>query len=101
MLHGLWNEQGASLAITMLRPWWQTWWFRVPVFLLLVFLVMRLNHTRTKRLAARIRTEAAMELYLNKYEISQREKEIVNLLLKGKSNKEIEKEADKYLNAKK
>jgi two-component system response regulator DegU len=43
-----------------------------------------------KRLAARIRTEAAMEQYLDKYDISQREREIVQLLLKGKSNKEIE-----------
>ena len=49
-----------------------------------------MNRTRTRRLAARIRTEAAMEHYLNKYDISQREKEIVMLLLQGKSNKEIE-----------
>ena len=24
---GVWNEQGASLAITIVPPWWQTWWF--------------------------------------------------------------------------
>lgn len=23
---GIWNEQGASLRITILPPWWQTWW---------------------------------------------------------------------------
>ncbi|CAN5208413.1 sensor histidine kinase [soil metagenome] len=23
---GLWNEQGASLQITILPPWWKTWW---------------------------------------------------------------------------
>ena len=28
--HGVWNEQGAMLAIHMRPPWWQTWWFRVP-----------------------------------------------------------------------
>jgi ligand-binding sensor domain-containing protein/DNA-binding CsgD family transcriptional regulator len=88
--HGVWNEQGAVLAITMRPPWWQTWWFRIPAFLLLLFLFIVFNRTRTRRLAARIRTEAAMEQYLNKYDISQREKEIVLLLLKGKSNKEIE-----------
>ena len=88
--HGVWNEQGAALAITMLPPWWQTWWFRVPAFLLLLFFFILWNRTRTRRLAARIRTEAAMEQYLNKYDISQREKEIIFLLLKGKSNKEIE-----------
>lgn len=88
--HGAWNDQGTALTITMRPPWWQTWWFRVPAFLLLVVLFTVLNRSRTKRLAARIRTEAAMENYLTKFDISQREKEIVMLLLQGKSNKEIE-----------
>jgi len=88
--HGLWNEQGASLAIVMRPPWWQAWWFRVLACLLLLFIFIQLSRTRTRRLAARIRTEAAMAQYLAKYDISQREKEIVLLLLKGKSNKEIE-----------
>ena len=88
--HGVWNEQGAVLAIAMRPPWWQTWWFRVPAFLLLLFAFIQWNRSRTKRLAERIRTEASMEQYLHKFDISQREKEIVLLLLKGKSNKEIE-----------
>jgi DNA-binding CsgD family transcriptional regulator len=88
--HGIWNEQGAALAMFMQPPWWQTWWFRLPAFLLLLSLFILFNRNRTQRLAARIRTEAAMEQYLSKYDISQREKEIVLLLLKGKSNKEIE-----------
>jgi ligand-binding sensor domain-containing protein/DNA-binding CsgD family transcriptional regulator len=88
--HGVWNEEGVALAIDMRPPWWQTWWFRVLACLLLVFVFIQLNRTRSRRLAARIRTEAAMEQYLNKCDISQREKEIVMLLLKGKSNKEIE-----------
>ncbi|MEZ5465459.1 MAG: diguanylate cyclase [Lysobacteraceae bacterium] len=25
---GVWNEEGATLAITVLPPWWATWWFR-------------------------------------------------------------------------
>ncbi len=25
---GLWNEQGASIRIAIIPPWWQTWWFR-------------------------------------------------------------------------
>jgi len=33
---GLWNEQGASLGITVIPPFWMTWWFRsilVAIFL--------------------------------------------------------------------
>lgn len=26
---GIWNEQGASIRIVVLPPWWETWWFRV------------------------------------------------------------------------
>lgn len=26
--HGIWNEEGTSLKITITPPWWQTWWAR-------------------------------------------------------------------------
>jgi PAS domain S-box-containing protein len=29
---GLWNEEGASITITITPPWWQTTWFRMAVF---------------------------------------------------------------------
>ena len=41
-------------------------------------------------MAARIRTEAAMDKFYEKHGISEREKEILMLVLRGKSNKEIE-----------
>lgn len=31
---GVWNETGASLAITILPPYWKTWWFRTLMTLL-------------------------------------------------------------------
>jgi len=70
--------------------YWQTWWFKLLLVFLLGFFSFQWYRTRMKRMAARIRTEAAMEQYLSKYDISHREKEIVFLLLQGKSNKEIE-----------
>ena len=33
---GIWNNEGSSLVITILPPWWMTWWFRVAVFLVLI-----------------------------------------------------------------
>jgi len=32
---GAWNETGASLAITILPPFWKTWWFRLALAVLL------------------------------------------------------------------
>lgn len=43
-----------------------------------------------KRMATRIRTEAAMDQFLKRFNISTREKEVILLILKGMSNKEIE-----------
>ena len=36
---GVWNEEGASLRIVILPPWWATWWFRSVLFLLCVGLI--------------------------------------------------------------
>jgi signal transduction histidine kinase/ligand-binding sensor domain-containing protein/DNA-binding NarL/FixJ family response regulator len=38
--NGVWNEQGASVAITISPPWWQTGWFRGLAVLLVVGLVV-------------------------------------------------------------
>lgn len=35
---GIWNEQGASIKITITPPWWETWWFRGAIVVLLLSL---------------------------------------------------------------
>lgn len=87
---GVWNEEGISLAIRIRPPFWETWWFRALAALAIVAFFVQLNRTRARRLAGRIRTEAAMDHYCEQYRISAREREIIRLLLKGKSNREIE-----------
>ena len=37
---GVWNEEGASLGITITPPWWGTWWFRCAVVVTLLSLVI-------------------------------------------------------------
>jgi ligand-binding sensor domain-containing protein/DNA-binding CsgD family transcriptional regulator len=87
---GIWNKAGISLAMRIRPPFWQTWWFRALVGLAAIALFVQLNRTRARRLAARIKTEAAMDHYCDQYHISAREREIIRLVLKGKSNREIE-----------
>ena len=36
---GIWNEAGASLALTITPPWWETTWFRISSVFLMVGLV--------------------------------------------------------------
>jgi len=87
---GVWNEAGISLDLHIRPPFWQAWWFRALLALMVLVLFSEWNRTRARRLAARIRTEAAMDLYCDRLDISPRQKEIIRLLLRGKSNKEIE-----------
>lgn len=49
---GLWNEEGVALAITILPPFWQTWWFRLLLSLTLILLVFGYIHLRLKRIEA-------------------------------------------------
>jgi signal transduction histidine kinase/ligand-binding sensor domain-containing protein/CheY-like chemotaxis protein len=43
---GVWNETGAIMNITILPPWWKTWWFRLFLYLLPVGLFLVLHYAR-------------------------------------------------------
>jgi signal transduction histidine kinase len=70
---GDWNDEGARLAISMLPPWWASWWFRAFVAALVLlagwtFLQLRLRqqvHEFNLRLEERLeeRTRIARELH--------------------------------------
>lgn len=46
---GAWDEQGAQLNLTILPPWWGTWWFRSAVVLVLVGLIVAFFRYRLAR----------------------------------------------------
>jgi ligand-binding sensor domain-containing protein/serine phosphatase RsbU (regulator of sigma subunit) len=45
---GVWNEQGISLKINILPPWWATWWFRALAFLAVTASAYSFYKTRTQ-----------------------------------------------------
>ena len=58
----IWNEAGVTLAITILPPWWATWWFRSITGLAVVGLIFAAHRSRVRWLqleAARLEAQVA------------------------------------------
>lgn len=66
---GVWNSKGASLTITVLPPWWATWWFRSILSLMVVAFAFGAYRSRISQLNLRFedrlaeRTRLAQELH--------------------------------------
>jgi len=50
---GLWNEDGTSIKITVLPPWWETWWFRTIAVLMVIGLAVAYYRYKTFQLKKR------------------------------------------------
>jgi PAS domain S-box-containing protein len=49
---GIWNEEGTSIGIEVVPPFWQTWWFRLVALtsiLLLIFLIYEIRTYAIRR----------------------------------------------------
>lgn len=89
---GIWNNAGAALTIYIEPPFWKTWWFKLLGLILVVALFYSWHRWRMNAFRLKLKTEEEMAVFFKKYNISNREKEVMNLILKGKSNKQIEDE---------
>ena len=47
---GVWNEKGISIQISILPPWWNTWWFKVIIISATVFLIVYIFLSRVRNL---------------------------------------------------
>ena len=54
---GVWNEQGTSLAITILPPWWRTWWAYASYAALALAALYGARHSEMNRLRLKQRLE--------------------------------------------
>jgi ligand-binding sensor domain-containing protein/signal transduction histidine kinase len=62
---GVWNEQGASLSLTVLPHFWQTWWFRVTTAAAgaaaVAGLVLAITRRRMRQKLERLERQRAVE----------------------------------------
>ncbi|MBC8181906.1 response regulator [candidate division KSB1 bacterium] len=55
--HGVWNEVGASVKITITPPWWRTWWAYSVYFLLILAMIYGLRRYESSRREAKHKYE--------------------------------------------
>jgi signal transduction histidine kinase/CheY-like chemotaxis protein len=53
--HGVWNEKGTALRITIMSPLWQTWWFKLAAGLISLAVVFLLYRARIRAVESRSR----------------------------------------------
>jgi ligand-binding sensor domain-containing protein len=82
---GVWNEEGASLIIHVLPPWWKTWWARSLMAVSIIGLATLISFRRTQRIL-----QANREL---EDAVNQKTKELqkINLALRKSEEEIIEK----------
>lgn len=87
---GVWNERGLEIELNVKPPFWLTIWFKAIMFLLIIILFFYWHKTRIKRIAKKLKTEASMEKFFLKNKVTETEKAIILLVIRGKNNKDIE-----------
>jgi ligand-binding sensor domain-containing protein/signal transduction histidine kinase len=45
---GVWNNTGTSIHITIMPPWWSTWWFRIIAISAIVFIIVSIFLSRVR-----------------------------------------------------
>ncbi|WP_020530353.1 two-component regulator propeller domain-containing protein [Flexithrix dorotheae] len=79
---GVWNEEGVKIKIIILPPWWNTWWFRGAVILILIagisglykYRIFKLN--QQKKILTDLVTKRTAELQIAHDEIQTQNEEL-------------------------
>ncbi len=100
-----WNEEGASIKITILPPFWKTWWFRSMIIIFVIsslvgFYLLRIKSIkkRNKELEKQVEertinlSEANMQLEEKQADLETKQEEIISQKEAiEQQNKELEK----------
>jgi PAS domain S-box-containing protein len=76
---GVWNEEGASVKIIILPPWWKTLWFRVFLMVLFTALLFGGYRLRVRHIRARSR-ELEIQVLQRTSELRESQRKIRTLL---------------------
>ncbi len=73
---GVWNEQGATLVIRILPPWWRTWWAKLAGIFLLTAVALAIYRLRVRNIQ---RQNKMLELQVQKRteELEQQNEELI------------------------
>ncbi len=74
---GIWNEQGTSIAITVIPPWWQTWWFRTVATASLLGMAFAGYRRRVRAITRRAKA-LELEVAQRTRSLSERTKELAS-----------------------
>ena len=92
--NGRWNSKWTELFITVLAPWWRKREFLLATAAVLLLTMLAVLHGLRRYKLRLTRSLAGLpadsEPDFSKYDVSVREMEVVRLVLRGRSNKEIE-----------
>lgn len=104
---GVWNEEGITIDLEIVPPYWQTWWFRIGVILFVILLVATIyrlriiqinNQKKELELTVKMRTEELLssneELNAINEELYRQREELEDTLekLKNTQNQLIQSE---------
>jgi DNA-binding NarL/FixJ family response regulator len=87
----VWNEAGFSIDIKIIPPFWRTGWFILILLIVLSAIGFFIHRWRKGIQSIQVDYEKNLEKIFEKYKITPREQEIINLVIEGASNKDIEK----------
>jgi len=89
---GVWNEWGVAIELRVRPPFWRTWWFGLIAVAFIASGALSAVRIRRKIKSSSVSVGEGLDAVIETYDLTAREMEILRLVLKGASNKDIEKQ---------
>ena len=87
---GVWNEKGVSFNLIVTPPLWNTWYFRLLLSIIIIVISVFFYKKRIKHIKIKYNKLGVINYFCMQHKLSNREREVLDLILEGKTNKEME-----------